>query len=172
MRFAKFFQRLFAGDHLVKCLHITAKLSGKILIAVFLDCKNDIMKSLFPFLFCGKSHQLCIENRCHLPLFFLIRKHTDNGSGIHLSPVKSVKELFSQPQDFAEENPQSGRTEAESPSGNILPSKWDEGISSDKRPSVREALKQIRQEQAGTTEQPQHTIAEKVVEKIAKGKER
>ena len=83
-----------------------------------------------------------------------------------------VKELFSQPQDFAEENPQSGRTEAESPSGNTLPSKWDEGISSDKRPSVREALKQIRQEQAGMTEQPQHTIAEKVVEKIAKGKER
>ena len=83
-----------------------------------------------------------------------------------------VKELFSQPQDFAEENPQSGRTEAESPFGNILQSKWDEGISSDKRPSVREALKQIRQEQAGTTEQPQHTIAEKVVEKIAKGKER
>ena len=83
-----------------------------------------------------------------------------------------VKELFSQPQDFAEENPQSGRTEAESPSGNTLPSKWDEGISSDKRPSVREALKQIRQEQAGITEQPQHTIAAKVVEKIAKGKER
>lgn len=83
-----------------------------------------------------------------------------------------VKELFSQPQDFAEENPQSGRTEAESPSGNTLPSKWDEGISSDRRPSVREVLRQIRQEQAGITEQPQHTIAEKVVEKIAKGKER
>ena len=83
-----------------------------------------------------------------------------------------VKELFSQSQDFVEENPQNGRTKAESPSGNTLPSKWDEGISSDKRPSVREALKQIRQEQAGITEQPQHTIAEKVVEKIAKGKER
>ena len=94
----------------------------------------------------------------------------DQPQGVHNDAF--VKELFSQPQDFAEENPQSGRTEAESPSGNTLPSKWDEGISSDKRPSVREALKQIRQEQAGMTEQPQHTIAEKVVEKIAKGKER
>ena len=94
----------------------------------------------------------------------------DQPQGVHNDAF--VKELFSQPQDFAEENPQSGRTEAESPSGNTLPSKWDEGISSDKRPSVREALKQIRQEQAGITEQPQHTIAEKVVEKIAKGKER
>ena len=94
----------------------------------------------------------------------------DQPQGVHNDAF--VKELFSQPQDFAEENPQSGRTEAESPSGNTLPSKWDEGISSDKRPSVREALKQIRQEQARITEQPQHTIAEKVVEKIAKGKER
>lgn len=81
-----------------------------------------------------------------------------------------VKELFSQTQDYVEENPQNGRTKAESPSGNTLPSKWDDGISSEGRPSVREALKQIRQEQAEKKEQK--TIAEKTVEKITKGKER
>ena len=42
-------------------------------------------------------------------------------------------------------------------------------MSSD-RPSVREAMKIIRQERAAS--QPQNTIAEKAVEKISKGKER
>lgn len=95
-------------------------------------------------------------------------KSADDSSRPHNDDF--VKELFSQSQDFVEENPQNGRTKAESPSGNTLPNKWDDGISSEGRPSVREALKQIRQEQAEKKEQK--TIAEKTVEKITKGEER
>ena len=82
-----------------------------------------------------------------------------------------VKELFGEDPEnhIVEENPQIGRTEAERPSESTLQSRWAAEMSSD-RPSVREAMKIIRQEQAAS--QPQNTIAEKAVEKIAKGKER
>lgn len=83
-----------------------------------------------------------------------------------------VKELFSQPQDIIAENPQSGRTKAERPSESILPNSRDEEIFSDTRPSVREALKQIRQEQSEKSGSMQPTIADKAVEKITKAKER
>ncbi len=83
-----------------------------------------------------------------------------------------VKELFSQPQDIIAENPQSGRTKAERPSESILPNSKDEEIFSDTRPSVREALKQIRQEQSEKSGSMQPTITDKAVEKILKAKER
>lgn len=82
-----------------------------------------------------------------------------------------VRELFGEDQEnhIVEENPQIGRTEAECPSESTSQSRWAAEMSSD-RPSVREAMKIIRQERAAS--QPQNTIAEKAVEKIAKGKER
>ena len=82
-----------------------------------------------------------------------------------------VKELFGEDQEkhIVEENPLTGRTEAEHPSESTSQSRWAAEMSSD-RPSVREAMKIIRQERAAS--QPQNTIAEKAVEKIAKGKER
>ena len=82
-----------------------------------------------------------------------------------------VKELFGEDQEnhIVEGNPQIGRTEAECPSESTSQSRWAAEMSSD-RPSVREAMKIIRQERAAS--QPQKTIAEKAVEKIAKGKER
>ena len=82
-----------------------------------------------------------------------------------------VKELFGEDQEnhIVEENPQIGRTEAERPSESTSQSRWAVEMSSD-RPSVREAMKIIRQERAAS--QPQNTIAEKAVEKISKGKER
>ena len=70
---------------------------------------------------------------------------------------------------IVEENPLTGRTEAERPSESTSQSRWAAEMSSD-RTSVREAMKIIRQERAAS--QPQNTIAEKAVEKIAKGKER
>lgn len=81
-----------------------------------------------------------------------------------------VKELFGADQGnhIVEENPQIGRTEAERPSESTSQSRWAAEMSSD-RPSVREAMKIIRQERAAS--QPQKTIAEKAVEKIAKGKD-
>lgn len=83
-----------------------------------------------------------------------------------------VKELFGENPEkhIVEENPQTGRNEAERPSESTLPNRRGEEIFSDSRPSVREAMKQIRQEKAAR--QPQNTIADKVVEKITKGKER
>lgn len=83
-----------------------------------------------------------------------------------------VKELFGENPEkhIVEENPQTGRNEAERPSESTLPNRRGEEIFSDSRPSVREAMKQIRQEKAAR--QPQNTIAEKVVEKTTKGKER
>ena len=83
-----------------------------------------------------------------------------------------VKELFGEDPEkhIVEENPQTGRNAAERPSESTLPNRRGEEIFSDSRPSVREAMKQIRQEQAAR--QPQNTIADKVVEKITKGKER
>ena len=83
-----------------------------------------------------------------------------------------VKELFGEDPEkhIVEENPQTGRNEAERPSESTLPNRRGEEIFSDSRPSVREAMKQIRQEKAAR--QPQNTIADKVVEKITKGKER
>lgn len=82
-----------------------------------------------------------------------------------------VKELFREDQGnrIVEENPQIGRTEAERPSESTSQRRWAAEMSSD-RPSVRETMKVIRQERAAS--QPQNTIADKVVEKIAKGKER
>ena len=82
-----------------------------------------------------------------------------------------VRELFGEDQEnhIVEENPQIGRTEAEGPSESTSLNRWGTEMSSD-RPSVREAMKNIRQERAAS--QPQKTIAEKAVEKIAKGKER
>ena len=82
-----------------------------------------------------------------------------------------VKELFGEDPEkhIVEENPLTGRTEAERPSESTLQSRWAAEMSSD-RSSVREAMKIIRQERAAS--QPQNTIAEKAVEKIAKGKER
>ena len=82
-----------------------------------------------------------------------------------------VKELFGEDPEkhIVEENPQIGRTEAEGPSESTSQSRWAAEMSSD-RPSVREAMKIIRQKRAAS--QPQNAIAEKTVEKIAKGKER
>ena len=82
-----------------------------------------------------------------------------------------MKELFGEDPEkhIVEENPLTGRIEAEHPSESTSQSRWAAEISSD-RPSVREAMKIIRQERAAS--QPQNTIAEKAVKKIAKGKER
>ena len=83
-----------------------------------------------------------------------------------------VKELFGEDPEkhIVEENPLTGRTEAEHPSESTSLNRWGEEIFLDNPPSVREAMKIIRQERAAS--QPQNTIAEKAVEKIAKGKER
>ena len=83
-----------------------------------------------------------------------------------------VKELFSEDQEnhIVEENPLTGRTEAERPSESTSLNRWGEEIFLDNPPSVRETMQRIRQERAAR--QPQNTIADKVVEKIAKGKER
>ena len=82
-----------------------------------------------------------------------------------------VRELFGEDPEkhIVEENPQIGRAEAERPSESTSQSRWAAEMSSD-RPSVREAMKIIRQKRAAS--QPQNTIAEKAVEKISKGKER
>ena len=82
-----------------------------------------------------------------------------------------VRELFGEEPEkhIVDENPLTGRTEAERPSESTSQSRWAAEMSSD-RPSVREAMKIIRQERAAS--QPQNTIADKAVEKIAKGKER
>ena len=83
-----------------------------------------------------------------------------------------VKELFGEGTEkhIVEENPQIGRTEAEHPSESTSLNRWGEEIFLDNPPSVRETMQRIRQERAA--HQPQNTIADKVVEKIAKGKER
>ena len=83
-----------------------------------------------------------------------------------------VKELFGEDQEnhIVEENPLTGRTEAEHPSESTSLNRWGEEIFLDNPPSVRETMQRIRQERAA--HQPQNTIADKVVEKIAKGKER
>ena len=83
-----------------------------------------------------------------------------------------VKELLGEDPEkhIVEENPQTGRTEAEHPSESTSLNRWGEEIFLDNPPSVRETMKVIRQERAA--HQPQNTIADKVVEKIAKGKER
>ena len=83
-----------------------------------------------------------------------------------------MKELFGEDPEkhIVEENPLTGRAEAERPSESTLLNRRGEEIFSDSRPSVREAMKQIRQEKAAR--QPQNTIADKAVEKITKGKER
>lgn len=83
-----------------------------------------------------------------------------------------VKELLGEDQEnhIVEENPQIGRTEAEHPSESTSLNRWGEEIFLDNPPSVRETMQRIRQERAA--HQPQNTIANKVVEKIAKGKER
>ncbi len=85
-----------------------------------------------------------------------------------------VKELFGENpgKHVVEENPQTGRNEAERPSESTLPNRRGEEIFSDNRPSVREVMKQIRQERFSQLDSPQNTIADKVVEKITKGKER
>lgn len=85
-----------------------------------------------------------------------------------------VQELFGEDPEkhIVEENPQIGRTEAERPSESISLNKWGEEIFLDERPSVRAVMKQIRQEQSEKSGQLQNTIADKVVEKILKGKER
>ena len=85
-----------------------------------------------------------------------------------------VKELFGEDPEkhIVEENPQTGRTEAERPSESTLPNRRGKEIFSDSRPSVREAMKQIRQKRFSQLDNPQNTIADKVVEKITKGKER
>ena len=83
-----------------------------------------------------------------------------------------VKELFGEDQEnhIVEENPLTGRTEAEHPSESTSLNRLGEEIFLDNPPSVRETMQRIRQERAA--HQPQNTIADKVVEKIAKGKER
>ena len=83
-----------------------------------------------------------------------------------------VKELFGEDPEkhIVEENPLTGRTEAECPSESTSLNRWGEEIFLDNPPSVRETMKIIRQERAAS--QPQNTIAEKAVKKIAKGKER
>ena len=83
-----------------------------------------------------------------------------------------VKELFGEEPEkhIVEENPLTGRTEAEHPSESTSLNRWGEEIFLDNPPSVRETMQRIRQERAA--HQPQNTIADKVVEKIAKGKER
>ena len=83
-----------------------------------------------------------------------------------------VKELFGEAPEkhIVEENPLTGRTEAEHPSESTSLNRWGEEIFLDNPPSVRETMQRIRQERAA--HQPQNTIADKVVEKIAKGKER
>ena len=85
-----------------------------------------------------------------------------------------VKELFGEDteQRIIEENPQTGRNEAERPSESTLPNRRGEEIFSDSRPSVREAMKQIRQERFSQLDNSQNTVTDKVVEKITKGKER
>lgn len=85
-----------------------------------------------------------------------------------------VKELFGEDPEkhIVEENPQTGRTEAERPSESTLPNRRGKEIFSDSRPSVREAMKQIRQKRFSQLDNPQNTIADKVVEKITKGKDR
>lgn len=85
-----------------------------------------------------------------------------------------VKELFGEDPEkhIVEENPLTGRTEAERPSESTSLNRWGEEIFLDERPSVRAVMKQIRQEQSGKSGQLQNTIADKVVEKISKGKER
>ncbi len=62
-----------------------------------------------------------------------------------------VKELFGEDPEkhIVEENPLTGRTEAEGPSESTLQSRWAAEMSSD-RPSVREAMKTIRQERAAS----------------------
>ena len=83
-----------------------------------------------------------------------------------------VKELFGEDPEkhIVEENPLTGRTEAERPSESTSLNRWGEEIFLDNPPSVRETMQRIRQERAAR--QPQNTIADKVVEKISKGKER
>lgn len=83
-----------------------------------------------------------------------------------------VKELFGEGPEkhIVEENPLTGRIEAEHPSESTSLNRWGEEIFLDNPPSVRETMKVIRQERAAS--QPQNTIADKVVEKIVKGKER
>ena len=83
-----------------------------------------------------------------------------------------VKELFGEDpgKNIVEENPLTGRTEAECPSESTSLNRWGEEIFLDNPPSVRETMQRIRQERAAP--QPQNTIADKVVEKISKGKER
>ena len=83
-----------------------------------------------------------------------------------------VKELFGEAPEkhIVEENPLTGRTEAEHPSESTSLNRWGEEIFLDNPPSVRETMQRIRQERAA--HQPQNTIADKVVEKISKGKER
>ena len=85
-----------------------------------------------------------------------------------------VKELFGEDPEkhIVEENPLTGRTEAERPSESTSLNRWGEEIFLDERPSVRAVMKQIRQEQSEKSGQLQNTIADKVVEKISKGKER
>ena len=85
-----------------------------------------------------------------------------------------VKELFGEDTEkhIVEENPQTGRNEAERPSESTLPNRRGEEIFSDSRPSVREAMKQIRQERFSQLDNSQNTITDKVVEKITKGKDR
>ena len=85
-----------------------------------------------------------------------------------------VKELFGEDPEkhIVEENPQTGRTEAERPSESTSLNRWGEEIFLDNPPSVRETMKQIRQERFSQLDNRQNTIADKVVEKISKGKER
>lgn len=79
-----------------------------------------------------------------------------------------VKELFSEDQEnhIVEENPPTGRTEAERPSESTSLNRWGEEIFLDNPPSVRETMQRIRQERAA--HQPQNTIADKVVKKLRK----
>ena len=95
----------------------------------------------------------------------LVKEHKPHNDGF-------VKELFGEDQEnhIVEENPLTGRTEAEHPSESTSLNRWGEEIFLDNPPSVRETMQRIRQERAA--HQPQNTIADKVVEKIAKGKER
>lgn len=85
-----------------------------------------------------------------------------------------VKELFGEGPEkhIVEENPLTGRTEAERPSESTSLNRWGEEIFLDNPPSVREAMKQIRLERFSQLDNPQNTIADKAVEKITKGKER
>lgn len=82
-----------------------------------------------------------------------------------------VRELFGQQPAILEGNPPDGRSRGETPSGNISQPSWEDPTATKEkeRPSVRQALKDIR---AAQQKAPSKTIAEKTVAKKLNAKEK